>query len=196
MSEHIFSSSLAVTPDLAGWVYECFRVHRGLNEPCPKSLILWGADLDGTSLWVKQFGRHQFFEHLRYDISQEMDRFDPSECDYVVFRDYFAGASKGVKGVPSFRGWFGGGPTFDLSLRLRRTRRIVWGKPSILLTVQDPLDGLDPVECEWVQGHCEIVHITGEFLTYFVGFSDFFEITSIFFSSSLINLRIGVRGSG
>lgn len=132
---------------LTGWVPNELRSDR---EGRRKSLILFGPTRFGKSLWARSLGKHAYFPGLFM-----LDDLDES-CTYAIFDDI----AEGFKGVPCIKYWFGGQKEFVLTDKYRSKRRVKWGKPSIYLSNDNPLDSVSPEDREWLQRNCTIVDAT------------------------------------
>lgn len=130
-------------------------VERNVRHPTAgrgKSLILWGPTRLGKTLWSRSLGPHAYYGGL-----YSQDEPITEETQYAIFDDF-----GGLKYVPNYKFWLGHQGQFYATDKYKGKKLIKWGKPSIWLSNENPLDefGLKDSEVEWLRGNCEIVEIT------------------------------------
>lgn len=86
-----------------------------------------------------------------------MDEPITEETQYAVFDDF-----GGLKYCPQYKFWLGAQKQFTVTDKYKGKKIIEWGRPSIWLSNDNPLDeyGLRDTEVEWLKGNCVIIHLT------------------------------------
>lgn len=81
------------------------------------------------------------------------------ECEYAVFDD-IAG---GFEYFHNYKGWLGSQKEFTVTDKYRPKRLVKWGRPTIMLTNDDPT--MDPkVDSAWLHGNCDIIFVGTPFI--------------------------------
>jgi hypothetical protein len=82
------------------------------------------------------------------------------DCDYAVFDDM----SGGFKFFNNYKGWLGCQHEFTITDKYRAKKKLMWGRPSIMLMNDDPEASPD-VDLDWLRANCIIVYIDEQFVT-------------------------------
>lgn len=112
-----------------------------------KSLILYGPTRTGKTVWARSLGRHTYF-HTMFNLRE----FDES-AEYAVFDDLMGG----FESFKMYKAWLGAQKEFTVTDKYARKRKVLWGKPTILLMNESPFSYA--VDHEWLMGNCHIVEI-------------------------------------
>ncbi|ATG71331.1 replication associated protein [Gopherus associated genomovirus 1] len=145
------SLSTANFPELAAWVSHNLE---GLEHPGKRrSLVLYGPTRLGKTLWARSLGRHAYFGGL-FSLDE-----DVSDVDYAVFDDM----QGGIKFFHSYKFWLGAQSQFYATDKYKGKRLIDWGKPSIYISNNNPLED-EGVDHDWMLGNCDFVEITESLL--------------------------------
>lgn len=83
------------------------------------------------------------------------------EVDYAVFDDLIGG----FEFFRNYKGWLGAQEEFTLSDKWRHKRRMMWGKPSIMLMNEDPLAS-PHIDYDWVLGNCDVIYAGQSFVSF------------------------------
>nr|QBX89245.1 replication associated protein [Apis mellifera genomovirus 1] len=150
------SLSTANFPELAAWVSHNLEglEHSGRR----RSLVLYGPTRLGKTLWARSLGRHAYFGGL-FSLDE-----DVSDVDYAVFDDM----QGGIKFFHSYKFWLGAQSQFYATDKYKGKRLIDWGKPSIYISNNNPLED-EGVDHDWMLGNCDFVEITESLLVPKVG---------------------------
>lgn len=78
------------------------------------------------------------------------------DVEYAIFDDF-----GGLKFLPLYKFWLGGQKEFYVTDKYKGKKKVMWGKPSIWLSNDNPLDefGLRDTEVEWLRGNCDIIRL-------------------------------------
>lgn len=82
-----------------------------------------------------------------------------SDVDYAVFDDLIGG----FEFFRNYKAWLGAQDEFTLTDKYKRKTRFMWGKPSIVLSNDDPRAS-PHVDLEWLEGNCDIVYVGEQFV--------------------------------
>lgn len=118
-----------------------------------RSLVLYGPTRLGKTLWARSLGRHAYFGGL-FSLDE-----DVSDVDYAVFDDM----QGGIKFFHSYKFWLGAQSQFYATDKYKGKRLIDWGKPSIYISNNNPLED-EGVDHDWMLGNCDFVEITESLL--------------------------------
>lgn len=105
----------------------------------------------GKTVWARSVGRHAYFGSL-FSLDEPITE----DTQYAIFDDF-----GGLKYMPNYKAWLGCQQEFYQTDKYKGKRKITWGRPTIWVANDNPLDefGLKDTEVEWLQGNCEIVFI-------------------------------------
>lgn len=81
------------------------------------------------------------------------------DVEYAVFDDLIGG----FEFFRNYKGWLGAQEEFTLSDKWRHKKRMLWGKPSILLMNDDPMTS-PHIDYDWVMGNCFVIHAPDPFI--------------------------------
>jgi len=88
-------------------------------------------------------------------MSGEVALRDMPTADYAVFDDMRGG----IKFFPAWKEWFGSQMVVTVKKLYRDPMQLPWGKPCIWLSNQDPREGMEQVDIEWLEGNCTFVYV-------------------------------------
>lgn len=75
--------------------------------------------------------------------------------DYAIFDDVsWKDAALEHEG---YKAWLGGQDEFDCTDKFQHKSTVIWGKPCIFLTNNDPYCSLSPDEIEWFDLNCIVI---------------------------------------
>lgn len=75
--------------------------------------------------------------------------------DYAVFDDIRGG----IKFFPAFKEWLGAQAWVSVKQLYRDPKLVVWGKPSIWISNDDPRDVMEAGDISWMEANCTFIHI-------------------------------------
>lgn len=110
-----------------------------------KSLILWGPSRLGKTLWARSLRKHAYFGGL-FSMDESLDG-----VEYAVFDDI-----GGLKFLPSYKFWLGHQKQFYVTDKYKGKQLVEWGKPSIWLSNNNPLEEVG-VDYEWLVANCDVI---------------------------------------
>lgn len=113
--------------------------------------MLWGPTRMGKTLWARSLGNHAYFGGL-FSLDEPITE----ETQYAIFDDF-----GGLKFLPTFKFWLGHQKEFYVTDKYKGKKKVYWGKPSIWLSNENPLDefGLKDTDIEWLRGNCDIIYV-------------------------------------
>lgn len=76
-------------------------------------------------------------------------------AEYAVFDDLLGG----FEFFRNYKAWLGSQGEFTLTDKYRRKQKFLWGRPSIMIMNENPAT-MTHVDWEWIEGNCDVVHVT------------------------------------
>lgn len=113
--------------------------------------MLYGPSRTGKTMWARHIGPHQYFGGLF-----NLDQLDTSNVLYGVFDDI----NGGLEFFPSYKSWLGHQAEFTCTDKYRGKKRVIWGKPAIYLSNNDPREDKG-ADRHWLEANCDF-HYIGE----------------------------------
>lgn len=105
----------------------------------------------GKTLLARSLGRHLYFHGL---FSASVATSDP-DAEYAIFDDL----QGGIKFFHSFKSWFGCQSEFAIKKLYHDPIMLLWGKPSIWLSNDDPRDDMSRADASWLEGNCDFIEV-------------------------------------
>lgn len=119
------------------------------------SLILWGPSRMGKTIWARSIGKHAYHGGL-FSLDE------PTDVEYAVFDDMQGRLTY----FHSYKFWLGHQERFYATDKYRGKRLIHWGKPSIYLANDNPINDKD-ADKEWLLANCIFINLNTKIVLYF-----------------------------
>ncbi|QCS37574.1 replication-associated protein [Tortoise genomovirus 14] len=138
-------------PELSAWVSHNLEgpEHSGKR----RSLVLYGGTRLGKTLWARSLGRHAYFGGL-FSLDESVE-----DVDYAIFDDM----QGGIKFFHAYKFWLGAQTQFWATDKYKGKRLIHWGKPSIYISNNNPLED-EGIDHDWMLGNCDFCCVTESLL--------------------------------
>jgi hypothetical protein len=78
------------------------------------------------------------------------------EVDYAIFDDIRGG----IKFFPAFKEWLGAQAWVSVKQLYRDPKLVVWGKPSIWISNEDPRHAMEASDISWMEANCDFIEVT------------------------------------
>lgn len=121
----------------------------------PKSLIVWGPSRLGKTLFATNLGPHVHW--MRTFNLKKLLTIGVENVDYAIFDD--VSWKDTALEHEGYKAWLGGQDEFDCTDKYAHKSTIVWGKPCIFLTNNDPYCDLSPDQIEWFELNCIVIQL-------------------------------------
>lgn len=103
----------------------------------------------GKTEWARSLGYH-FYMNLDFNLD-----------DYLCDKDALYGVLDDIdiNFFPKYKGWLGGQKQFTASDKFRKKVRIMWRRPIIWCTNDDPRQTGKNVDVAWLEKNCVFVNL-------------------------------------
>lgn len=127
----------------------------GVRLRRPKSLIVWGPSRLGKTLFGTNLGPHVHWVQT-FNLKKLLS-IGVENVDYAIFDD-ISWKDPSLKDE-GYKAWLGAQQEFDCTDKYAHKSTLVWGKPCIFLTNNDPYTELTPDQIDWFELNCVVVRL-------------------------------------